>query len=287
VHRFFFHPFALFMIATVCFSIMAASVKAVSSTIPVAELIFVRSLISACIIAGIMYCRGSSFHANYPPLLVLRAVSGLIAMGCKFYVLGVLGLGDSSVLTATYPLWAIFLSMLLLGERPAHSLFLWVLLAWIGIAAILRPQLAFLNFAGSIALLGALFIALNAVIIRKSQAHDSTLLIAFYFSVGGCLVTGPMLLHTFVWPSLQESLFLVVVGVLGGIAQVALTEAYGRGDVSRLAPLSYFGVIFSYGIGFLFWNEVPTTWTVAGTLLVIGSCVQIMRTRGPAPVINR
>lgn len=280
-------PAALFVAAVFGFIAMGACVKGAAATIPLFEIVCVRSLIASLIIGGLMLREGMDFRGRHWPLLMNRALFGFIAMICNFYAIATLHYGDASLLVNTYPLWAVLLSAIFLGERPHARLYLWIGLAWVGVAVILRPQLAFMNLAGLVALVGAVFVAYNAVLIRKSYRHDPALRIAFYFSLFATVASVGPALATGVVPTLRDASLLLGSGIFGGLAQILLTMAYGRGSVSNLSPLSYLGVIAAFVMGWAFWNEVPTLWTAIGSMIVIGACMQILRGRDTVVVVNQ
>lgn len=233
-----------------------------------------------------MINREDSLKANNLTLLLLRGITGLLAMGCNFYALAHLELGDTSVLIHSFPLWAVLFAALLLGEKITKPLLFWLGIAWVGIAFIMRPQLDVVNYAGFVALLGSLFVAINAVVIRQSHRHDSALRIAFYFSVICTVGTAPIMMQEYIAPSTVEWLLLAACGIFGSIGQILITYAYGMGQVSDLAPLSYAGVIISFIYGAIFWNEIPSIWTAVGSVIVIFSCINVFKLRKPVPVVN-
>ncbi len=277
---------ALVLLAAFFFTSMAACVKAVSPTIPLYETVFFRSAISAVILGGLMLRRHISFRAQNFPLLTTRSLSGFLAMSCNFYALGHLNFGDVAMLVNTFPLFVALLSFLFLGERLTRPLFLWIAVALVGVAMILRPQLNFLNYAGLIALLASFFSAIVVVAIHQSHETDPSLRIAFYFTAICTVISPPLMFQNFVRPDLKETILLVASGLFGTGGQIVMTKAYGLDDVSRLSPLAYFGVVLSFLMGIFFWEEIPTHWSIAGSLVVIGACIQIARLKRPTPVME-
>jgi drug/metabolite transporter (DMT)-like permease len=280
------NPRALVLSAAFFFTAMAACVKAVSPKIPLYETVFFRSIISVLILGYLMRRRGIRFRARNFPLMMTRSLSGLAAMSCNFYALGHLSFGDSAMLVHTFPIFVAILSFIFLGERPTKKLLLLIVISWIGILLILRPHLNFLNFAGFIALLAAIFSAIVVVVIHQTHETDPSLRIALYFTGICTFVSLPIMLQHFEVPNFRETALLIGSGLFGTAGQIVMTKAYGLEDVSRLSPLAYIGVILSFIMGVLFWNEVPNTWSLVGGLVVISCCIQIARLEKPAPVIE-
>ena len=47
--------------------------------------------------------------------------------------------------------------------------------------------------------------------------------------------------------------------------------------MSSIAPLDFVRLLFAAGIGFIWFSEVPDTWTAVGAILIAGSAVYIAR----------
>ena len=80
-----------------------------------------------------------------------------------------------------------------------------------------------------------------------------------------------------VFPNMIDLVLLSLLGLLGGLANLWLTQSYKFSDVSLVTPLKYLGLIFAIFFGYIFWSEVPSTKTLIGSALVITSSVIIFR----------
>ena len=78
-------------------------------------------------------------------------------------------------------------------------------------------------------------------------------------------------------PSLKDLFLLCMVGILGGLANLWLTQSYKFSEVSLVTPLKYLALVFAIFFGYIFWQEVPTTKTLIGSALVIISSIIIFR----------
>ena len=68
-----------------------------------------------------------------------------------------------------------------------------------------------------------------------------------------------------------------MVGVLGGFANLWLSQSYKFSEVSLVTPLKYMALVFAIIFGYFIWNEIPTIKTLLGALLVIISSIIIFR----------
>jgi drug/metabolite transporter (DMT)-like permease len=60
-------------------------------------------------------------------------------------------------------------------------------------------------------------------------------------------------------------------GILGGRAQILMTESFRHAAASVLAPFAYSSMIWAVGIGFFWFGEVPALVVLAGAAIVIGA----------------
>ena len=78
-------------------------------------------------------------------------------------------------------------------------------------------------------------------------------------------------------PSFIDLILLSSIGILGGIANLWLSQSYKYSEVSLVSPLKYLALVFAIIFGYLVWDEIPTIKTLMGALLVILSSFIIFR----------
>ncbi|MCS6899777.1 MAG: DMT family transporter, partial [Myxococcales bacterium] len=208
-----------------------------------------------------------------------RSLLGTAAMLTTFYAVGSdeLALGDAATLFATAPLFIAMLSPWVLGEPTDRALWLVLLVAFGGAAIIAGPHLAFGSLPAAAALGAAVFSALAMMFLRKMrsragrEAPESTEAIALHFGVVAFLVFLGINLFCFRAPTGEGWLWLGATGLSGGLAQLAMTQAYALTEATRLGALSYLGTVLSLVGSFLVLGERPTPLQVLGSLLVIGA----------------
>jgi len=291
---------ALMMLgATALFAMMSALVKALGDRIPFPELMFFRNLLALPVVAAIALRRRATLRTRRLGGHVARAMTGIAAMGCSFFALTVLPLAEQTALTYSTPLFVIILSIPFLGERPGPHRWGAVLVGFLGILVIAVGQGAFTGGAAPppgvteqmvwlgflAAAIHGLFSGLTTLLVRQLSATESSATIVLWQSL---LMTGmTLLLLPFVWvtPLAAEWPLLLLIGLLGGLAQVLLTEAYASAQVSSLGPYSYTALIWAILLGWLVWGHVPTLSMLAGAALIVGAGLYIlhreMRRRSP------
>ena len=78
-------------------------------------------------------------------------------------------------------------------------------------------------------------------------------------------------------PKFLDLFLLSMVGILGGLANLWLSQSYKYSEVSLVTPLKYLALVFAIIFGYFIWSEVPTLKTLMGALLVILSSFIIFR----------
>ena len=78
-------------------------------------------------------------------------------------------------------------------------------------------------------------------------------------------------------PNLIDFSLLCLIGLLGGTANLLLSQSYKLSEVSLVTPLKYLALIFAITFGYFIWDEVPTLKTLTGASLVIFSSIIIFR----------
>ena len=80
-----------------------------------------------------------------------------------------------------------------------------------------------------------------------------------------------------VLPSLIDLFLLSLIGILGGLANLWLSQSYKLSEVSLVTPLKYLALVFAIIFGYFIWDEIPTSKTLLGAGLVILSSFIIFR----------
>lgn len=279
---------ALMMLgATALFTIMSAMIKGVSEDIHFIETMFFRSAFALPVVFAIVW-RSRNWkvlRTQRLPGHVLRAFTGTMAQGCSFYALTVLPLAEQTALTYTTPLFVTILSIPLLGEVVRIHRWSAVVVGFIGILVIALGQGAFqggglpdtiIMIGMMVAVTQGVFSAITTLLVRNLSATESSATIVMWQSLLMTVFTLAALPFVWTTPSLLALLILVGVGLVGGVAQVMLTEAYASAQVSALGPYSYTSILWSVLLGWLFWGDTPGWATLLGAALIVASGLYIL-----------
>ena len=267
------------MFISVCsFSLMDVIVKW-SDDYPVGQVLFFRGF---CGIIPILFLipkdRYFDFYKTARPFLHLkRCLAGLIALVSIFIALRNLPLATVVSITFAAPIFTTIFSIFLLNEKVRLYRWLAVIVGFIGIIIISEPGFSSLNLYYIYPIIFCLGLSYVAIAIRKLSTTEPVWLISFFFSFSIMLLSFLSFYQNWIFPSLLDLLLLSLIGILGGLANLWLSQSYKLSEVSLVTPLKYLALVFAIIFGYFIWDEIPTFKTLLGAGLVILSSFIIFR----------
>jgi drug/metabolite transporter (DMT)-like permease len=269
----------LYMFVSVCaFSIMDLIVKW-SDSYPLGQVIFFRGFFGVLLYFLIMpRDRIKNFYyTKRPGLHFLRCFFGLIALLSIFTALRNLPLATVVSISFAAPIFTTILSIFLLSEKVGLFRWLAVIVGFIGIIIITEPGFSSLNIYFIYPLIFCLGMSYVAITIRQLSTSEPVWLISLYFSATITLASFFTIPYGWIMPDIKDLILLMLIGILGGAANLWLSQSYKFSEVSLVTPLKYLALIFAIIFGYIIWNEVPSTKTLIGAFLVIASSIIIFR----------
>jgi drug/metabolite transporter (DMT)-like permease len=271
----------LAIVSSLVFSIMNALVKAVSLSIPTAEVVFFRSIIGTVIIFFMMRHANVAFSTEGIPMLALRGVLGALYLITYFYTIAAIPLTDASILAHLAPFFVMMPAAVFLKEKPSKTTLALLPVAFLGAMLLVKPfQFSSYSVHALVGVLSAGFAAGAATSIRYLSQRHHAYEIVFYFLATATVVSIPRMWNNVVIPSPLEFFYLVCIGVVSLIGQLFLTKAFTHENAVVVEVTRYIGIVFNAMWGFLFWAEVPDLLTVFGGVLIVASCIALSRSKG-------
>ena len=268
-----------YMFISVCaFSLMDVIVKW-SEAYPIGQVLFFRGF---CGIITILFLipkeRYYDFYKTSRPLLHFkRCLAGLVALISIFIALRNLPLATVVSISFAAPIFTTIFSIFLLSEKVGLYRWLAVFVGFIGIIFISEPGFSSLNFYYIYPIIFCLGLSYVAITIRKLSSTEPVWLIGFFFSFSIMILSFFTFYQNWILPSFMDLCLLSMIGVLGGLANLWLTQSYKFSEVSLVTPLKYLALVFAIIFGYFIWDESVTIKTLIGASLVIISSFIIFR----------
>lgn len=265
----------LMLAAVLMFALMDAGLKLLSAHYPPLQVAALRGLSSLPLVTVWVLATvpARSLLRVHWPLHLLRGALGVAMMAGFVYGLRTMPLSTAYAITFVAPLLVTAMAGPLLKEKVGAARWTAIGIGLVGVLVILRPTGEGMLTGGGLAILvAAICYALGAITVRMLAQRDSTQAMVFWFVV--LLSLGAWLLALPAWKPLQSQHLWIIagVGVSGSLAQVALTEAFRRGEASLIAPLEYTALLWGVLLDVALWSVLPdgVTWIGAGIIVASG-----------------
>ena len=259
----------LMCLSTIAFSIMHGLVRFVSEVLPPFQIAFFRNIFGlAFLLPLLMRSRFAILRTKQIGLHALRGVINMAAMLMFFTALAISPIAKVTALGFTAPIFMAILAVLVLGER--FRIYRWsaIFLGFVGMLIILRPGLVAID-TGALLVIGPAALWAVAMIIIKIQSRtESSLTIVAYMGI--FLGVFSIVPAVWVWQpfGLQTLGFMVLIGLFGSIAQMAISESLKETDSTALMPFDFLKLIWTAMIGVWFFSEIPDIYTWIGATVI-------------------
>ncbi len=288
----------LLSVGLLIFTFQDVIVRELSSGYPVHELIFLRGTLAIWLMGFYVYWRYGfdGFRIYLPWLVVLRGMIGVTCFTFYYLALAKLTLADTVTITFASPIVIAVLSVLILKEPVGWRRWCAILFGFLGVIVVVGPAGQFDDPAVLFAIGGTVTYAIQNITTRFLRNGMTGPGIAFYqmalfvtFSGIAGLILGhgaffddgqhasiQFFLRPWQIPEWTDYGFIAITSVIAAVGFILLTNAYAVSSPALVAPFEYTGVLWGVMAGWVFLNEVPGLWTVAGALMIVGSGLYIL-----------
>ncbi len=267
------------LVAILLFAVMEALIKWQVASYPVYELVFFRATFGLIPCLAMVFQAGGlgTLKTGRPGEHLLRGLVGVSAMWLVFQAYETMKLADVGAILFAAPLFLTALAGPVLGETVGLRRWSAVIVGFGGVMLIVKPGGTALQPAAIGALGGAFLFAVAMILMRRLGRTEYPATISFYFTLLAAL-TGGVLILLFGWvpPTPLDFVMLALIGLIGGTAQLFVTQSLRLAEAAVVSPLRYSSIIWAVAFGYLFWGELPDAQVVAGLVVVIASGLYIL-----------
>ena len=205
-----------------------------------------------------------------------RMAIGMTGMALNFLSYILLLPAEAATIGFTMPIFGTILSALLLREATGIHRWSAVLVGFIGVVVMVRPDAGHFPAIGvAVALMGAFITASVSVILRELGRTESAGVIVFWFTLLSLPPLGTAMLFYGQAHDAATWGLLLLIGIAGGIAQICMTAALRQAPVSVVLPMDYSSIIWTTLLSWAIWGNWPMVTTWIGAVLIMGSGLYI------------
>lgn len=270
--------------AALVFSVGGLAVKLVSATIPLLEIVAVRSIISLTIVGSAIAVRNVRpvfGHKRNLWKLAARGVFGCTAMTTYYVGLYGLPLADATTIFFLNPVFTAVLAWAVRGEALGWQGILGCMASLAGVALVAHPPFLFGGHAewGSLRLIATTCMVISAtcasfafIAIRSIGRSEPSIVVSLWFHATSLMTSAIPLAASFpaapVLPNLREAMLLIVLACSSFVGQLFITRGFQLEAAARVAAVNYSQVLYGYFLGWLCLGDGISMTGVAGSALV-------------------
>jgi len=258
--------------STVLFAAMHVLVRYVAHHMPPLQVAFFRNAFGVVVFLPLLVSGGFGFlRTRRLGLHAVRGVLNVCAMLMFFTALSLTPVARATALAFTAPLFMALLSVLFLGERFRIRRWMALVIGFVGTIMILRPGMIPVDLGSILVVASSAIWALTMVVIKVLSRTESSFAITAYMNIFLAVFSlGPAL---WVWEPIppQMWVWLVAIGVLGTVAQIALSQALKETEPTAVMPFDFLKLVWTTLLGLWVFGELPDLLTWIGAAVVFAS----------------
>ncbi len=244
---------------------------------PIPEIILFRSIITFSICLAVIKSKGIPLFGHNKKWLIIRGVTGTIALTLYFYTLNNLPIAIAATIQYLSPIFTVILAIFILKEKVKPIQGLFFLIAFVGIVFI-----SFSKYFSEddnisnvnpwwivVGVVSAAFAGMAYNAIAKLRHTDAPITVVLYFPLIAIPVMTILTAFDYVIPQGKEWGVILVIGVFTHIAQIFATKSFHAANTATVTPFKYLGSIYAFILGLFLFDEVISLYAIAGMLLII------------------
>ena len=206
----------------------------------------------------------------------------LLGMIAGFTCLTLIPLAQATAISFSQPLFITIGATLFLGEIIKARRIAAIIVGVIGMLIIVQPGFNGLSFGIMLAIISALALSVNALIVKKLTITDSPQAIIMWMVIMLIPITLIPAITVWQWPSFETWLYLWGIAILGTLAHFSWTKSYVMAEITSLEPIGFIKLPIIALLGWMIFAEIPGTWTWVGGLIIFMSTIYISQREAKA-----
>jgi drug/metabolite transporter (DMT)-like permease len=260
------------LLAVLSFSILAISVKELSSGLGAIQIVFYRSLIGLLIVVAL-------FKRSLPKLTLkilkkhfYRNLSHLV--GQYGWIIGIiyLSLSEVTAIEFTAPVWVIIIASIFLKEKITRIKVISIILCLLGVFVILKPGSDVFTVNSLIVLASAISYSITHVLTKTIVQSSSPLELIFIMCLTQTPISFFFAISDWETPLFYDYFWLILIGISALAAHFSLAKAFKENKISDLIVLDYLRLPILSLAGILIYNEsFSLSLLLGGSIILIGN----------------
>jgi drug/metabolite transporter (DMT)-like permease len=271
---------AILMLSILLFDVMGAIIKHLGGRYPAQELSMFRNLFGL-IPSLILLATSRQWREAGRPIAIRQWRLGLLRGGfvaaaqfCFYLSLLHMEFATASAISFAGPLFITALSVPVLRAHVGVWRWAAVITGFAGVMLVLRPGGEDFSPHALLPLAAALGYASNNITAQLFDRDVPTPLLNLYSLAGSLVASTAIVIASGAFVPVASGadwLWLLAMGMAGGLAVFCLVSAYRLGEPSSLSPFEYLGIPSAFVVGYLAFGEAPFDRLIPGVFLIVAA----------------
>ena len=272
--------------AGLTFSMLNALLRLLAKNLPPFETQFLRYSAGLLLLLPLIVKNG---WATYAPQNVTgqftRGALHTLALCFWFTALPNIPLANTTAIGFSGPIFIMLGAYIFLKEPMHWERWLATLIGFTGVLVVVGPQFSLSSStAGSnsgwyhLAMLtSAPLFAASFLVTKALTRYESTGTIMVWQAITVSLLSLPMALMDWTWPSAWQWAGFLLSGALGTAGHYFLTKSFSKADISSTQSLKFLELVWSALMGWLLFSDVPTLNAIIGGVVISAATIWVAR----------
>ena len=266
------------LLAYFFFDIMSVHVRILSINYSPQELSVYRNVIG--VLPAIFYLwyskelslKISDYKLEQWKLAISRGLVIAIAQLCLYTAIAKLELATVSALGQVSALFTVLLAIFIYNEQVGFWRWTAVIFGFVGALMIIRPGSDIFSWYSILPICAAFCYASSIITLRSFKSSISSAILFLYSAISAAFGAIFLAFGSISFTPIKspiDGILITSMAVCGGFGVVFLMYAFRNAPSALLAPFSYFGILTSFLIGWIVFNEFPVDTLFPGVLLIL------------------
>ena len=278
------------------FSIQDALIKFIYNDAALYELYFGRTLTAIILLVSYLIFSNKKINlkTHYPLLTTIRVVCFFFGFSFFYISLTYMTLATANALFFCCPFFVSILAIIFLNEKIGFRRWSAIIIGFIGVYIVLNPNFNNFNLMKLAPIACALCYAISMTITKITSKKDDVYTQMMHLYIGAIIIsilffifTGRGQFNNFNDPTFQFIFrewftnpayawpFIIIMGLISVLAFYFILNAYSIASPSVVSLFEYSLIIWAILIGYILFDNIPSTRTLVGALIIICAGVYI------------
>ena len=187
-------------------------------------------------------------------------------------------IADTTAIGFTTPIFIMIGAAWMFRERMRWERWLAAGIGFAGVLIVVAPKLTGGGGAYALVMLASSPIfALSFLMTKQLTRTERPTVIVAWQSISVALLSLPMAVMHWTWPTAWQWLAYAACGCLGSLGHYMLTRSFSIADISATQSVKFLDLVWATLLGWIVFGDSPSHWTLAGGTVICASTLWIAR----------